>query len=224
MSAMRCTIQSQSHINSGVTPRGIMGTPSRCVRGVIHRRLVFPVRAELRPIVGDGHSVIHQPALRLDVQRHCRHRLGDGEHRKECVSIDLPPSGYIGEATPDIDDLLAIHIGHYLQADLAAFADGGVKGILDHAIWVRCHSTPSRSFLEPPICPIIHNLSPQETPSLPYHSSTCASASSACGSRPALSTAVAMSRATAMTALINKPTSRPFVFFGMFHRYDMHRP
>src|SRR5260370_9806226 len=50
-----------------------------------------------------------------------------------------------------------------------------------------------------------------------YHSSTCASASSACGSRPALSTAVAMSRAMAMTALINKLTSRPFVFFGMFH-------
>ena len=36
-------------------------------------------------------------------------------------------------------------------------------------------------------------------------------------SRPALSTAVAMSRAMAMTALINKLTSRPFVFFGMFH-------
>jgi hypothetical protein len=107
--------------------------------------------------------------------------------------------------------------GHYLQADLAAFADGGVNGFLDHAIWVRCHSTPSRSFLEPPICPSLHNLSPQETPSLPYHSSTCASASSACGSGPALSTAVAMSRATAMTALINKLTSRPFVFFGMFH-------
>ena len=66
----------------------------------------------------------------------------------------------------------AIHIGHYLQADLAAFADGGVNGFLDHAIWVRCHSTPSRSFLEPPICPSLHNLSPQETPSLPYHSST----------------------------------------------------
>src|SRR6516225_677171 len=31
------------------------------------------------------------------------------------------------------------------------------------------------------------------------------------------STAVAMSRAMAMTALINKLTSRPFVFFGMFH-------
>jgi len=31
--------------------------------------------------------------------------LVDGEHRKECVSIDLPPSGYIGEATPDIDEL-----------------------------------------------------------------------------------------------------------------------
>src|SRR6516225_11074483 len=113
--------------------------------GVIHRRLVFPVRAELRPIAGDGHSVIHQPALRLDVQRYGRHRLGDGEHRKECVSIDPPPSGYIGEATPDIHDLFAIHIGHYLQADLAAFADGGVNGFLDHAIWVRCHSTPSRS-------------------------------------------------------------------------------
>src|SRR5215472_8625871 len=54
---------------------------------------------------------------------------------------------------PDIDDLFAIHIGHYLQANLAAFADGGVNGFLDHAIWVRCHSTPSRSFLEPPICP-----------------------------------------------------------------------
>src|ERR1700720_3314762 len=50
-----------------------------------------------------------------------------------------------------------------------------------------------------------------------YHSSTCASAASACGSRPALSTVVAMSRAMAMTALINKLTSRPFVFFGMFH-------
>ena len=185
-------------------PQGHDGNPEPVREGVIHRRLVFPVRAELRPIVGDGHSVIHQPALRLDVQRHCRHRLGDGEHRKECVSIDLPPSGYIGEATPDIDELFAIHIGHYLQADLAAFADGGVNGFLDHAIWVRCHSTPSRSFLEPPICPSLHNLSPQETPSLPYHSSTCASASSACGSRPALSTAVAMSRAMAMTALINK--------------------
>src|SRR5712671_2220488 len=46
-----------------------------------------------------------------------------------------------------------------------------------------------------------------------YHSSTRASASSACGGRPALSTAVAMSRAMAMTALINKLTSRPFVFF-----------
>src|SRR5271169_2842597 len=84
----------------------------------------------------------------------------------------------------------------------AAFADGGVNGFLDHAIWVRCHSTPSRSFLEPPICPSLHNLSPQETSSLPYHSSTCASASSACGGRPALSTAIAMSRAMAMTALI----------------------
>src|SRR5215469_14198458 len=97
----------------------------------------------------------------------CRHRLGDGEHRKDCVSIDLPPSGYIGEATPDIDDLFAIQIGHYLQTDLAAFADRGVDGFLDHAIWVRCHSTPSRSFLEPLTCPSLHNLSPQETPSLP---------------------------------------------------------
>src|SRR6516165_5519653 len=50
-----------------------------------------------------------------------------------------------------------------------------------------------------------------------YHSSTCATASSACGSTPALSTAAAMSRAMAMTALIDKLTSRPFVFFGMFH-------
>src|SRR5262249_49706898 len=116
-------------------PQGHDGNPEPMREGVIHRRLVFPVRAELRPIVGDGHSVIHQPALRLDVQRYCRHRLGDGEHRKECVSIDLPPSGYIGEATPDIDDLFAIHVGHYLQADLAAFADGGVNGFLDHAIW-----------------------------------------------------------------------------------------
>src|SRR5262249_24007239 len=182
-------------------PQGHDGNPEPVREGVIHRSLACPVRAALRPIVGDGHSVIHQPALRLDVQRHCRHRLGDGEHRKECVSIDLPPSGYIGEATPDIDDLFAIHIGHYLQADLAAFADGGVNGFLDHAIWVRCHSTPPRSFLEPPICPSFHNLSPQETPSLPYHSSTCASASSECGSRPALSTAVAMSCAMAMTAL-----------------------
>src|SRR5215471_17419418 len=48
-------------------------------------------------------------------------------------------------------------------------------------------------------------------------SSACASASSACGSRPTMSTAVAMSRAMAMTALINELTSRPFVFFGMFH-------
>src|SRR6516165_6782952 len=44
-----------------------------------------------------------------------------------------------------------------------------------------------------------------------YHSSTCATASSACGSTPALSTAAAMSRAMAMTALINKLTSRPAV-------------
>src|SRR6516225_477301 len=50
-----------------------------------------------------------------------------------------------------------------------------------------------------------------------YHSSTCATASSACGSTPALSTAAAMSRAMAMTTLIDKLTSRPFVFFGMFH-------
>src|SRR5215510_2075924 len=127
--------------------------------GVIHRRLVFPVRAELRPIVGDGHSVIHQPALSLDVQRYCRHRLGDGEHRKERVSIDLPPSGCIGEATPDIDDLFAIHIGRYLQADLAAFANGGVNGFLDNAIRVRCHSSPSHSFLDQPICPSSHSLS-----------------------------------------------------------------
>src|SRR5215471_19367493 len=169
MSAMRCTIQSQSHINSGVTPRGMIGTPSRCVRASYTVALSFPCAPNSGQIVGDGHSVIHQPALRLDVQRHCRHRLGDGEHRKDCVSIDLPPSGYIGEATPDIDDLFAIHIGHYLQADLAAFADGGVDGFLDHPIWVRCHSTPSRSFLEPPICPSLHNLSPQETSSLPYH-------------------------------------------------------
>src|SRR6516162_7997118 len=195
------------------------GNPEPVREGVIHRRLVFPVRAELRPIVGDGHSVIHQPALRLDLQRHCRHRLGDGEHRKEGVSIDLPPSGYIGQATPDIDDLFAIHIGHDLQADLAAFADGGVNGFLDHAIWVRCHSTPSRCFVEPPICPSLHNLSPQETPSLPYHSFTCASASSTCGSTPALYTAAAMSRPMAMTALINKLTSRPFVFLNsiQFH-------
>src|SRR5215469_18513697 len=118
----------------------------------------------------------------------CRHRLGDGEHRKDCVSIDLPPSGYIGEATPDIDDLFAIHIGHYLQADLAAFADRGVNGFLDHAIWVRCHSTPSRSFVEPSICPSSHNLSPQKHNHNPcrYHSSTCSSASSAFGSMPAL--------------------------------------
>src|SRR5262249_49797678 len=127
-----------------------------------------------------------------------------------------PPSGYIGEATPDIDDLFAIHIGHYLQADLAAFADGGVDGFLDHAIWVRCHSTPSRSFLEPPICPSSHNLSPQETAILVFITPQLAP-SSACRSRPALSTTVAMSRAMAMTVLINKLTSGPFVFFGMFH-------
>ena len=198
-------------------PQGHDGNPEPVREGVIHRRLVFPVRAELRPIVGDGHTVIHQPALRLDVQRHCRHRLGDGEHRKECVSIDLPPSGYIGEATPDIDDLFAIHIGHYLQADLAAFADGGVKGFLDHAIWVRCHSTPSRSFLEPPICPSLHNLSPQETPSLRLSLLHLRQRLLRLRSRPALSTAVAMSRAMAMTALINKLTSRPLVFFGMFY-------
>src|SRR5215472_1946893 len=35
-----------------------------------------------------------------------------------------------------------------------------------------------------------------------YHLSTCASASSACGGRHALSTAIAMYRAMAMTALI----------------------
>jgi hypothetical protein len=40
----------------------------------------------------------------------------------------------------------AMPIAH-LQADLAVFADGGVNCFLDHAIWVRCHSTPSRSFL-----------------------------------------------------------------------------
>src|SRR6516164_11213634 len=42
MSAMRCTIQSQSHINSGVTPRGMMGTPSRCVRASYTVALSFP--------------------------------------------------------------------------------------------------------------------------------------------------------------------------------------
>ena len=59
---------------------------------------------------------------------------------------------------------------------LAAFADGAVKGFLDHAIWVRCHSTPSRSFLEPPIFPAYTTFLLKKR-----HSSTCASASSACG-------------------------------------------
>ena len=53
--------------------------------------------------------------------------------------------------------------------------------------------------------------------SLAFITPPLARASSACGSRPTLSTAGAMSRAMAMTALINKLTSRPFVFFGMFH-------
>src|SRR5215475_6143660 len=169
--------------------QGHNGDPKPVGEGVIHRRLVFAVRAELGPIVGDGHGVIHQSALSLDVQRHGRHRLGDGEHRKERVSIDLPPSGCIGEATPDIDDLFAIHIGHYLQANLAAFANGGVNGFLDNAIRVRCHSSPSRSFLEQPICPSSHSLSLQETPSLPLSFSTCASATSACGSQNVISMA-----------------------------------
>src|SRR6516225_3162940 len=38
----RCTIQSQSHINSGVTSRGMMGTPSRCVRASYTVALSFP--------------------------------------------------------------------------------------------------------------------------------------------------------------------------------------
>jgi len=42
---------------------------AEALAGVPNREVV---RAELRPIVGDGHSVVHQPALRLDVQRHCR--------------------------------------------------------------------------------------------------------------------------------------------------------
>src|SRR6516225_8704210 len=57
-----------------------------------------------------------------------------------------------------------------------------------------------------------------------YYSSACPSASSACGSRPTLSTAGAMFRAMAMTALIDKLTSRPFVFFGMFHPSPRERP
>jgi hypothetical protein len=71
--------------------------------------------------------------------------------------------------------------------------------------------------LEPPICPSLHNLSPQETPSLPLSLLHLRQRLLRLRSRPALSTAVAMSRAMAMTALINKLTSRPFVFFGMFH-------
>jgi hypothetical protein len=59
--------------------------------------------------------------------------------------------------------------------------------------------------------------SPQETPSLPLSPLHLRQRPSACGRRPALSTAAAMPRTMAMTVLINKLTSRPFVFFGMFH-------
>ena len=59
--------------------------------------------------------------------------------------------------------------------------------------------------------------SPQETPFLPLSLLHLRQRLLRLRSRPALSTAVAMSRAMAMTALINKLTSRPFVLFGMFH-------
>src|SRR6516165_7275983 len=70
-------------------------------------------------------------------------------------------------ARPPQTSTTCLPLGHYLQADLATFADGGVNGFLDHAIWIRCHSTPSPSFLEPPICPPRHSLPAPETPSAP---------------------------------------------------------
>src|SRR5262249_8508090 len=152
MSAIRCTIQSQSHINSGVTPKGMMGTPRRCVRASYTVALSVPC-AELGPVVGNGHGVVHQPTFRLDVQRDCRHGFGDGEHREEGVAIDLLPGRCIREATPDVHHAFTTQIGRNLQADLATCAYGKVNSILNDCVWVGCHSSPSRPFFPCPDAP-----------------------------------------------------------------------
>src|SRR6516225_5069656 len=78
--------------------------------------------------------------------------------RNACLNENapaLPKKTYFRAKPPPAVSLCLVFSSESAgQARLAA--DGGVNGFLDHAIWVRCHSTPSRSFLEPPICPSFH--------------------------------------------------------------------
>ena len=127
----------------GCDAQGHQGHADAVSQRVEHRALVLAVLAELGPVFGHGLVVVHQPALRLDVEGGGGHRLDIGEHREESVAVDLRAGGLVGLAAPLVDHQFAVQVCCYLHPDFAALSDGDVDGLLNDAARVIRHGGAS---------------------------------------------------------------------------------
>ncbi len=110
---------------------------------VEHRALVLAVLPEFGPVVGHRLVVVHQPALRLDVERSRGHCFYVGKHRKQGVSIHLLSGGLVGHATPLVDHQFAVQVCCHLDTDLPTFSNGDIYGILYDALRTHRHGGAS---------------------------------------------------------------------------------
>jgi hypothetical protein len=96
-----------------------------------HGDVALAARGELGPVEGDGRVEVELAPLHQPVYAHGGDALGGGED--DCEGVALPGARLVpvGEATPEVDDPLALEVDAARGPHLTALGEVASEGVAD---------------------------------------------------------------------------------------------